>query len=716
MNSDRRLPLSLTGYYFARPLIPRSLQIAVRRRWAKRRRRACSDRWPVCEAAGRAPEGWRGWPDGKRFGFVLTHDVDTARGAGRCMDLIEMERSMGFRSSFNLVPERYELPEGLVDRIRAMGFEVAVHGLHHDGKLFRSRAVFERRAVRINRYLRKWNAVGFRAPSMHHNLSWIRALDVRYDSSTFDVDPFEPQRDAAFTIFPFWVPASHDRAGYLEIPYTLPQDSTLFVLLQETSPRLWQEKLDWIVRKGGMALINVHPDYATRATDRRAVDEYPLAYYEEFLAYVRDRYAGEYWHGTPADLLPVMKLSPEVVGTPDQESAEQPASAPRVCVLRHGYYPSDCRVYKEVRALRESGFEIDVICLRGSDSQASEIIDGVCVRRLPGTHCRGSALRYVLQYGASLVTMFVLVSFRAFRRRYAVVQVNTMPDFLVFAACFAKWLGARVLLDMHEPMPELYLTKYEGRRPRLAFGLQVRLEQAAMRYADHVFTVNETLKRRFVERGAVASKISIVRNVPDESFAQSAEPKQENNGFVLGTHGTLQPRYGHDVIIRALPLLRQRIEGLRLVVLGSGETEGRLRALAERLDCLDVIDFKGTVPFSRVAGILSQMDVGLVPLMPTPFSELCQPNKLFEYVALRVPVAAARLKAIEESFDDSSIAFFTPGDHEDLARSVFELYDSPERRSTLAGNAYRCYQDLRWSVAKQSYVNVVAELAKRGEK
>jgi hypothetical protein len=139
---------------------------------------------------------------------------------------------MGFRSSFNFVPERYAVDPALRAELTAAGFEVGVHGLNHDGKLYSSKAEFDRRAVQINDYIREWGAVGFRSPAMHHNLEWLKALDIEYDASTFDTDPFEPQPDGVGTVFPFWV-ARDDGSGYVELPYTLAQDFTLFVLMKE---------------------------------------------------------------------------------------------------------------------------------------------------------------------------------------------------------------------------------------------------------------------------------------------------------------------------------------------------------------------------------------------------------------------------------------------------------------------------------------------------
>ena len=233
---------------------------------------------------------------------MLTHDVDTAKGRDRCGELMEMEKDLGFRSSFNFVPERYELPADLRRGLKENGFEVGVHGLNHDGRLYRSYKLFKKRAKRINVYLDEWGAAGFRSPAMHHNLDWIHDLNITYDASTFDTDPFEPQPEGIGTIFPFIVRGGNGRRGYVELPYTLPQDFTLFVLMKEKNIDLWKEKLDWVAEKGGMALVNVHPDYIAFGAAKPSHSEYPARYYRDLLEYLKERYDGDFWHRLPRDV------------------------------------------------------------------------------------------------------------------------------------------------------------------------------------------------------------------------------------------------------------------------------------------------------------------------------------------------------------------------------------------------------------------------------
>lgn len=288
-------------YYLFKPFIPRRIQLFLRRCLAKQLIKKYKDVWPILPGSEKKPDNWLGWPDGKGFALVLTHDVEWRKGHDKCVQLLEIEKELGFKSSFNLVPERYLVDKKLRDYIVSEGFEVGVHGLNHDGKLFQNKNIFSERSIKINQYLKEWNSVGFRAPAMHHNLKWIGELDIEYDLSTFDTDPFEPQPDGMGTIFPFIVERNEGKSGYVEMPYTLDQDFTLFILLKKSSNRIWIDKLNWIAENGGMALINVHPDYLN-FQNKTKLEEFPVRYYYDFLKFIKETYKGKYWNAIPKDV------------------------------------------------------------------------------------------------------------------------------------------------------------------------------------------------------------------------------------------------------------------------------------------------------------------------------------------------------------------------------------------------------------------------------
>jgi hypothetical protein len=310
-------------YYALKPVIPRPIQIALRRRYVAVQAAATFPAWPVesviVDAADAALRkrlavepvlhriGF--WPKGFRFAFVITHDVEWDAGLRRAPDLAAVERSLGFISSWNLVPERYPIDWSIVERLRNEGNEIGIHGLKHDGKLFQSRGTFDRRMKKIDEYARTWGAQGFRSPSTLRNASWMAAMRFAYDSSFPDTDPYEPQPGGCCTIWPYFL------GSMVELPMTMPQDHTLFEILKHTDIDTWKKKAEWIAHHGGIVVVNVHPDYML--TDDR------LRHFEELLRFMKTlqgmwhvlpREAAEWWRARHATELRVEEGVPVMSG------------------------------------------------------------------------------------------------------------------------------------------------------------------------------------------------------------------------------------------------------------------------------------------------------------------------------------------------------------------------------------------------------------------
>jgi hypothetical protein len=275
------------GYYALRPLLPRPLQIWLRRGFARVQRRTAFPRWPVepalhdlvdfvlarlADACGAPVPHLAPWPHGRSWALVLTHDVETARGRDAIERVRGVEVAAGFRSSWNLVPERYAVDDALIAHLRAAGCEVGVHGLRHDGRDFESLRTLRRRLPEMRRWAERWGAVGFRAPATHRVWEWMPLLGFDYDSSYPDTDPYEPMAGGCCSWLPFF------NADMVELPITLPQDHTLFVILRRDES-LWREKAELLRAREGMASLIVHPDYM--------LDDVRLAAYERFLCAFR---------------------------------------------------------------------------------------------------------------------------------------------------------------------------------------------------------------------------------------------------------------------------------------------------------------------------------------------------------------------------------------------------------------------------------------------
>ena len=210
------------------------------------------------------------WPEPYRWAIVLSHDVEHRPGYDNVHLLADVELGLGYTSSWNFVPERdYKVESERLDRLRADGFEIGLHGLRHDGRDLESRTTFERRLPAMQAYAQRWGAVGFRSPATHRDWELMPLLGVEYDSSSPDTDPFEPKSGGCCTWWPFF------NRDLVELPITLTQDHTLFVILQRSDDALWREKADFLRDRGGMALLVTHPDYMTEPASRRALSWLP---------------------------------------------------------------------------------------------------------------------------------------------------------------------------------------------------------------------------------------------------------------------------------------------------------------------------------------------------------------------------------------------------------------------------------------------------------
>jgi glycosyltransferase involved in cell wall biosynthesis len=410
-----------------------------------------------------------------------------------------------------------------------------------------------------------------------------------------------------------------------------------------------------------------------------------------------------------------LEESPRPAGQAPVPPSHPSLRGARVCIVRHAYFPDDPTVRKEVRALREAGCHVDVICLRRTGQSRREVVDGARILRLPLSHRRAGVVRYLWEYGMSLLLCSVAVTALHFRRRYDVVQANSMPDALAFAGAIPKALGAKLVLHLHEPTPELWVTKYGNERLRTLYRLQTRLEQAAIRFADESLTVSDALRRRYASRGADPSRLTVLRNVCDESFAEGApEPVPAQPGFHLVTHGLIEDRCGQGLLIEAVRLLCDRVPALSVEIIGDGPDRPRLVERVRELGLADRVSLPGFLPHDELLRRLRAAHAGVVAMRRTPYSELVDTTKMYEYMALGLPVIASRLPVVADTFRERAVAFFEPDDAADLAATIQALAADPEAARAKAIAAAVEYEPLRWRTMKHTYLGVIERaLARR---
>jgi glycosyltransferase involved in cell wall biosynthesis len=387
---------------------------------------------------------------------------------------------------------------------------------------------------------------------------------------------------------------------------------------------------------------------------------------------------------------------------------------PRVAIVRHDRFPGEPHLLRSVHALRDAGFDVDVICDHEPGRPRHERSDGVTVLRLLFPHKRHSVLRYLAEYATLPVLAGAIVAARCLRRRYDYVEIDNPPDWLVLAGLIPRMQGSKVVLYMFENMPELLAADRGWSSGHPLMRALVTVQRVSAGLAHCLIAPHEMARRVLVDQGIPSAKIAaVVPNVPDErvflarltcSKADGARRKQpaRSSAFRLVTHGTLLQRYGIQTLLEAVAALRSRIPGLHLQIIGDGEYRPALEQLAARLALGDVVTFSGHVPFDQVAPALEGAAVGIVPMW-APFV----PNKLMEYLALGLPVIATDWPSLRLYFDDKALFYVPPKNVQALADAIMVLYGDPQQRAALAATARAVYRArFAWERTKRAYLAV----------
>lgn len=378
------------------------------------------------------------------------------------------------------------------------------------------------------------------------------------------------------------------------------------------------------------------------------------------------------------------------------------------------HYQFDPRPRREAEALIARGDSVDFICLSDSVQPRIRDFNGVRLHELAVSRYRGSSSgSYLRSYLQFFLTAARKLSELHLRNRFDIVQVHTMPDFMVFAAVLPRMLGAKVILDVHDLMPETYMAKFDKRRNSPFIRLITLVERMSVGFAHRAIAVHEPHREVLVSHGNSRKKFSILLNLPDPTvFRREAPlaPHQPGETFELIYHGIIARRNGLDTAIRAVELARRSIP-VHLKIIGGGDDVPRLRQLVKDLGMEDSVYLSdGYIPMDELMPHLSRAHLGLVTLIYDQVTRHMLPTKLMEYVSLGIPVAVARTETIQTYFDQDMVRFFTPGNEIELAQHIMELYHRPEERERLVRNAGRFNEQYSWTRQKQQYYQLIDSL------
>jgi glycosyltransferase involved in cell wall biosynthesis len=396
----------------------------------------------------------------------------------------------------------------------------------------------------------------------------------------------------------------------------------------------------------------------------------------------------------------------------NKESLHMPNKS--VCIVVQSFYDTDPRVRRKAEALVSAGYHVDVIALLPDGrKEGCYELDGVKIYTIPIKKKRAAALRYVFEY----CSFFVHASWRATalmrKHRYSVIDVNSIPDFLVYAALIPRWMGAKVVLDMHEFMPEFFMSKYGLSDRHILIRLLKWQERISFNFADQVVLIHEPMRDIFAARGLRPEKTTVVISSANETFLKKrlAEPvPAEKPEFLFMYHGTLTKLYAPDIAVRAFANAAERMPGAQFWLIGGGTERPLLKSLIAERGLEDRIRLIEPMPQDEIGRWLALSDVGVTLVREDLYMDLAIPNKLPECIVMGTPVLICELNTVKYYFSDKAVCYFKPGDEVDLADKMVELYSSKGRREALAAQALVEYEPIKWSIMRERYLNLISRL------
>jgi glycosyltransferase involved in cell wall biosynthesis len=391
----------------------------------------------------------------------------------------------------------------------------------------------------------------------------------------------------------------------------------------------------------------------------------------------------------------------------------------RVAMVLFSFYPEDPRPRRAAEALVKCGMKVDLICLREHVTEPrSEVYNGVNIRRLPLTRRRGGVVGYLYQYTAFLILSSLVIAFRSLAKSYDLVYVHNMPDFLVFCGLIPKLYGAKIILDLHDPMPELMRTIFEIPEQSAGVRLLKRVEKRSIGFADAAVTVNRACAKLFAARSCTPAKVTVVMNSPDERIfrfrapdASVAKKTNRKKPFIIMYHGSLVERNGLDLAVEALARVRSSIPGVQLRIYGSSNSFlERVMASVRDRGLEGAVQYFGPKMSEQIAEAIEECDLGIIPNQRNIFTELNTPTRIFEYLALGKPVITPRAPGICDYFDDASLIYFELGDVEDLARKIEWAFQHPDEVIEVIKRGQEVHRAHTWSEERSTLTNLVAAL------
>lgn len=381
-----------------------------------------------------------------------------------------------------------------------------------------------------------------------------------------------------------------------------------------------------------------------------------------------------------------------------------------IAMVAYTYYESDPRVKKEAEALVEAGFDVDFLSLKRIGENSFQKVNGVNVFRLNCQHFKGrSNIKYLLSYINFFIRVFFKISYLYFKKKYKIIHINNMPDLLVFASLIPKIFGAKIILDIHDVMSEVYISKNPAKYSSLLKKILVFQECLSAKFSNYVIVVDKYCRDVIFDYGVNLNKIMIVSNFPDEKlFKPSIKKIKTMKDFTLVFHGTISKIYGLDTVIRGISKAYKRIPNLKFKLIGEGDYEKEILTLIEELNLNNVVDFNNRmIPHEKIPEEIRNADLGIVSC---PCITAVYQNKFLEYISMGIPTLIEHNDELYKFYRDYNLEFYNKDNPDSFAEKLYYLYTDKKRYNKLKNTSIELSKKFRWSDEKVKYINLVKSL------
>jgi glycosyltransferase involved in cell wall biosynthesis len=394
----------------------------------------------------------------------------------------------------------------------------------------------------------------------------------------------------------------------------------------------------------------------------------------------------------------------------------------RAIVVMHSVYPGDARPRRAAEALTYAGMKVEVVCLRETDEEPErELFNSVDITRLDLRHRRGGKLYYLVRYCWVIVLLGAILALRSFKRRYDVVHVHNMPDILILSALVPKLLGAKVILDLHDPMPELMQAIFGLQENSLSVWLLKEVEKRCVGFADLVITPNDAFRRIFLSRTGRDAKINVIMNSPDEVLFRDCAAADRNptvrdrsTPFVVMYHGALVERHGLDLAVTAMGKVLETVPNAQLRVYGRRTAFlDKVMGSVDKLNLSNAIQYCGARSLEQIAEAIGECDLGIIPNRRSAFTQVNMPIRIFEFLSQAKPVIAPKTPGILDYFGSEDLLFFELGDAADLAAKIEYAFSHPQEVTEIVERGQRVYRRHRWSSERVRFLSLTDQLLDR---